>query len=104
MHRTVSLDYCLVVEGEVGLVLDSGEVRLLKVGDIAVQRGTMHALRTPSKIRRSRMVFFEACKIAEEGTELIYFVQSIDMKSLAFTMIDYKTHAKACVMVHLRVQ
>ena len=57
MHRTTSLDYGIVVEGEVELVLDSGEVRLLKVGDIAVQRGTMHAWRTPSKDQWSRMVF-----------------------------------------------
>ncbi|OGE49073.1 hypothetical protein PENARI_c023G12486 [Penicillium arizonense] len=45
MHRTVSLDYGVVLEGEVELVLDSGEVRLLKRGDVAVQRGTNHAWR-----------------------------------------------------------
>jgi mannose-6-phosphate isomerase-like protein (cupin superfamily) len=43
MHRTVSLDYGVVLEGEVELVLDSGETRLLKRGDVAVQRGTNHA-------------------------------------------------------------
>jgi quercetin dioxygenase-like cupin family protein len=57
MHRTMSLDYGIVMEGEVELVLDSGETRLLKAGDIAVQRGTMHAWRTPSKSKWSRMVF-----------------------------------------------
>ncbi|KAJ5927765.1 hypothetical protein N7466_006721 [Penicillium verhagenii] len=45
MHRTVSLDYGVVLEGEVELVLDSGETRLLKRGDVAVQRGTNHAWR-----------------------------------------------------------
>jgi hypothetical protein len=52
MHRTVSLDYGVVLEGEVELVLDSGEVRLLKRGDVAVQRGTNHAWRnvTPDVI------------------------------------------------------
>lgn len=43
MHRTVSLDYGVVLEGEVELVLDSGETRLMKRGDVAVQRGTNHA-------------------------------------------------------------
>ncbi|KAJ5094760.1 hypothetical protein N7456_010621 [Penicillium angulare] len=43
MHRTVSLDYGVVLEGEVELILDSGETRLLKRGDVAVQRGTNHA-------------------------------------------------------------
>jgi len=52
MHRTVSLDYGVVLEGEVELVLDSGETRLLKRGDVAVQRGTNHAWRnvTPDVI------------------------------------------------------
>ncbi|KAJ5731717.1 uncharacterized protein N7483_006225 [Penicillium malachiteum] len=45
MHRTVSLDYGVVLEGEVELVLDSGETRVLKRGDVAVQRGTNHAWR-----------------------------------------------------------
>ncbi|KAJ5756977.1 uncharacterized protein N7511_007159 [Penicillium nucicola] len=52
MHRTVSLDYGVVLEGEVELLLDSGEVRLLKRGDVAVQRGTNHAWRnvTPDAV------------------------------------------------------
>ncbi|TKA52020.1 hypothetical protein B0A55_12164, partial [Friedmanniomyces simplex] len=41
MHRTASLDYGVVVEGEVELVLDSGETRHL----FRVQRGTNHAWR-----------------------------------------------------------
>jgi quercetin dioxygenase-like cupin family protein len=45
MHRTVSLDYGVVLEGEIELVLDSGETKLMRRGDIAVQRGTMHAWR-----------------------------------------------------------
>ncbi|KAL4927327.1 cupin domain-containing protein [Aspergillus undulatus] len=48
MHRTVSLDYGVVLEGEVELILDSGESRLLKRGDVAVQRGTNHAWRNVS--------------------------------------------------------
>lgn len=52
MHRTVSLDYGVVLEGEVELVLDSGETRLLRKGDVAVQRGTNHAWRnaTPDQV------------------------------------------------------
>lgn len=34
MHRTVSLDYGVVLEGEVECILDSGETRLLKRGDV----------------------------------------------------------------------
>ena len=57
MHRTVSLDYGVVLEGEVELVLDSGEVRLLKRGDIAIQRGTNHAWRNASKTNPARMLY-----------------------------------------------
>ncbi|MFK0090916.1 cupin domain-containing protein [Pseudomonas sp. NPDC090755] len=42
MHRTETLDYGIVMEGELWLVLDDGEVHL-KRGDIVVQRGTNHA-------------------------------------------------------------
>jgi mannose-6-phosphate isomerase-like protein (cupin superfamily) len=42
MHKTGSLDFCFVIEGEITLVLDTGQVAL-KAGDIVVQRGTNHA-------------------------------------------------------------
>jgi len=57
MHRTVSLDYGVVLEGEVELVLDSGETRAMKRGDVAVQRGTNHAWRNPSGTQWARMMY-----------------------------------------------
>lgn len=42
MHRTESVDYGIVIEGEVTLVLDDSEVQL-KPGSVVVQRGTNHA-------------------------------------------------------------
>lgn len=45
MHRTVSLDYGIVIEGEIELLLDSGEKRQMLPGDICVQRGTMVCFR-----------------------------------------------------------
>jgi mannose-6-phosphate isomerase-like protein (cupin superfamily) len=42
MHRTESIDYGVVIEGELTLVLDRGEVQL-KPGSVVVQRGTNHA-------------------------------------------------------------
>ena len=51
MHRTLSLDFGAVMEGEMELVLDGGEVQRLYPGDTVVQRGTNHAWRnvTPEK-------------------------------------------------------
>lgn len=42
MQKTRTLDLCLVLEGEITLVLDTEEVHL-KAGDTVVQRGTNHA-------------------------------------------------------------
>jgi mannose-6-phosphate isomerase-like protein (cupin superfamily) len=42
MHRTASVDYAIVMSGEIDMLLDVGEVHL-KAGDIVVQQGTNHA-------------------------------------------------------------
>ncbi|WP_426139456.1 cupin domain-containing protein [Pseudomonas sp. DWP3-1-2] len=55
MHRTETLDYGIVTEGEVWLVLDQEEVHL-KCGDIVVQRGTNHAWSNRTE-HMARMVF-----------------------------------------------
>lgn len=47
MHRTRTLDFCLVIEGELTLVLDTQEV-VLRKGDIVIQRGTNHAWSNPA--------------------------------------------------------
>jgi len=56
MHRTHSIDYCAVISGELELVLDSGEVVLLMAGDVAVQRGTTHTWRNPSRDTTCRII------------------------------------------------
>jgi uncharacterized cupin superfamily protein len=55
MHRTRSIDYGIVLEGEIYMILDDSEV-LLKAGDIVVQRGTDHAWENRSD-RVCRMAF-----------------------------------------------
>jgi mannose-6-phosphate isomerase-like protein (cupin superfamily) len=42
MHRTRSLDYAVVVSGEIDMLLDDSEIHL-KAGDVLVQQGTNHA-------------------------------------------------------------
>ena len=42
VHRTASIDYGIVLEGEITLILDDSEVTA-RAGDIVVQRGTDHA-------------------------------------------------------------
>jgi quercetin dioxygenase-like cupin family protein len=47
MHRTETLDYGILLEGECDLELDSGEVTHLRPGDVVIQRGTIHAWVNP---------------------------------------------------------
>jgi quercetin dioxygenase-like cupin family protein len=57
MHRTYSLDFGIIMSGELDLVLDSGTVERLKAGDVVVQRGTNHRWRNPSPDIPCRIVF-----------------------------------------------
>jgi len=56
MHRTRTLDYVVVIEGELVLILDDSEM-ILKPGDVVVQRGTDHAWENRS-ITIARAAFF----------------------------------------------
>ena len=42
MHRTRSVDYAIVIEGTIDMLLDDSEVHL-EAGDVLVQQGTNHA-------------------------------------------------------------
>jgi len=54
MHRTKSVDYAVVISGEIDMLLDDSEVHL-KTGDVLVQRGTNHGW-----VNRGK----ESCRIA----------------------------------------
>ena len=47
MHTTPTIDYGIVLQGEISLELDSGSINLVQ-GDIVVQRATAHAWRNYS--------------------------------------------------------
>ncbi|RAH47720.1 cupin domain-containing protein [Aspergillus brunneoviolaceus CBS 621.78] len=42
MHRTMTSDTVVLLEGEMEITLDSGKTRTLKAGDVLVQQATMH--------------------------------------------------------------
>lgn len=61
MHRTESVDYGVVIEGELTLVLDDSEVPL-QPGSVVVQRGTNHAWANRSgKPCRMLFVLVDGC-------------------------------------------
>jgi naringenin degradation protein FdeH len=55
MHRTETIDYVIVIEGEIEMDMDASSVTL-KAGDIMVQRGTNHAWANRSN-SRARVAF-----------------------------------------------
>ncbi|KAF9475988.1 hypothetical protein BDN70DRAFT_996014 [Pholiota conissans] len=57
MHRTSSLDYNILVSGELILITEDGaETYLHTPGDTVVQRGTLHAWRNPSATAYTRWI------------------------------------------------
>ena len=56
-HRSSSIDYGIVLSGEVELELDDGAVTTAFAGDIIVQRGTIHLWRNPSATENCRIAF-----------------------------------------------
>jgi quercetin dioxygenase-like cupin family protein len=67
MHRTKTVDYVVVIEGEITLILDDSEV-VLRQGEAVVQRGTNHAWENRSDAM-ARMAFFHID--AEFSAELL---------------------------------
>jgi mannose-6-phosphate isomerase-like protein (cupin superfamily) len=65
MHRTRTLDYVVVIEGELVLILDDSEV-ILKPGDVVVQRGTDHAWENRSATIARAAFFHIDARFSEE--------------------------------------
>jgi quercetin dioxygenase-like cupin family protein len=55
MHRTETIDYVIVIEGEIEQDMDNSTVKL-KAGDVLIQRGTNHAWANRSD-KRARVAF-----------------------------------------------
>lgn len=72
-HRTNSIDYGIVLSGQLELELDDGALVSLAAGDIVVQRGTMHLWRNPSATDVCRVAFIlvEAPPYRHKGQPLV---------------------------------
>jgi hypothetical protein len=67
MHRTETIDYGIVLEGEVTLIVDESET-LVRAGDIAIQRGTNHAWVNRSTAN-CRIVFVLVDGVFDDGLQ-----------------------------------
>jgi len=43
MHKTSTVDYLIIIKGEIWAILDDGAETCLKQGDVMIQRGTNHS-------------------------------------------------------------
>jgi len=57
-HRTLSVDIGIMLQGEIECHLDSGESRLIKQGDVLIQRGTKHYWVNKSSTEVARMLCY----------------------------------------------
>lgn len=71
MHRTSSVDYGIVLQGEIDLELDDGSVTRVRAGEIVVQRGTIHAwVNNGSDWCRIAFVLIDAVPVTVAGKTL----------------------------------
>ena len=80
MHRTATVDFGVMMEGEVQLILGSGETTVLKRGDIIVHRGTIHAWKNNSTTEPARGFFglMDAELPTVNGTKLVEDIPSLE--------------------------
>ena len=57
MHRTISLDFGVVIEGQMESKLDSSETRIMNRGDVMIMRAAPHEWRNTSETEWARMLF-----------------------------------------------
>lgn len=69
MHRTLSIDYGVILDGSIDLVLDDGAVTTMSKGDVVVQRGTVHLWKNRSGVNcRVFFVLVPARSVVADGT------------------------------------
>jgi quercetin dioxygenase-like cupin family protein len=57
LHRTDSIDYGIIISGEIELELENNVSKRIGAGEIIVQRGTIHKWKNPSETEVCRIVF-----------------------------------------------
>lgn len=57
MHRSASIDYGIVLSGEIELELDDKVFKTVCIGGIIIQNGTIHKWRNPSPSKICRIIF-----------------------------------------------
>ena len=82
IHRAMSVDYGIVIEGEFELTLDSGESRIMKRGDVSVQRATAHKWRNitggGTKPGRTLYILLDCKELVVNGEKVQGFLGELE--------------------------
>ncbi|KAH8680645.1 hypothetical protein BX600DRAFT_444848 [Xylariales sp. PMI_506] len=79
MHRTLTRDYCVVMSGEITLLLDGGDERTVRAGEYIVQGGANHSWENRgTEVCRIAFVMVSAEKVRLENGEV--FEESVLFK------------------------
>ena len=70
-HRTETLDYAIVLSGEIDCELENGEGVHLKSGDVMIQRGTIHTWVNRGSVPAvTAFILIDAKPVEVKGTEM----------------------------------
>ncbi|WP_193743747.1 cupin domain-containing protein [Flavobacterium sp. 83] len=77
LHRTDSIDYGIIISGEIELELENNVSKRIGAGEIIIQRGTLHKWKNPSETEICRIVFvlIEAKPYEMNGISLPEYMQ-----------------------------
>lgn len=88
MHRTRTIDYGIVIEGEIWMILDDAE-RLMRPGDVGIHRGTDHAWHNRSdKVCRIAFVLIDGAFSEELKAKL----PNMEVRETSFTQAPAEDH------------
>ncbi|KAI0869638.1 hypothetical protein GGS24DRAFT_478135 [Hypoxylon argillaceum] len=82
LHRAITIDYSVVIEGEFELTLDSGETKIMRQGDVSINRAGAHAWRnvTGNGTLPGRMLYvvLDAKDVVVNGTKLVGYLDWLE--------------------------
>ena len=62
MHRTKTIDYGVLLAGELTLVLEDGSETILRAGDVIVQNGVVHGWRNTASTNAVALFVMVGCQ------------------------------------------
>ncbi|KAI1078224.1 hypothetical protein F5B20DRAFT_548492 [Whalleya microplaca] len=91
LHRAICVGIGTVCEGEMELSVDSGERRILRPGDVSINRGAFHCWKNLSKDKPARMLY-----VLLDCDPLVVNGKTLDF-DMGYLMKEYAEYDKSAV-------